>query len=178
MCQVGEEECTGRAGVASLLFVKSWLWKDARGGYLGLAFLNYRLEVSILLLRRHPLRTIRPPPPTTFVELQWVCQVGEEECVGRTGASDAPNVLHLRERPSACLLEDFCHGESDWNMTQEEATQSMFAPTLSTVSLGDRQRQDNQASMTIENHFTFQELFEAAACSKRLRMNTVAELFH
>src|ERR1700761_3050095 len=39
--------------------------------YLGFAFLIYRLEVSILLLRRHPLRTIRPPPPTAFAELQW-----------------------------------------------------------------------------------------------------------
>ncbi|KAF8260865.1 hypothetical protein EI94DRAFT_1705980 [Lactarius quietus] len=38
---------------------------------IGLALLNYWLEDSVLLLHRHPLRTIRPPPPTAFVELQW-----------------------------------------------------------------------------------------------------------
>ena len=28
-CQVGEEECAGRVGVASLLFVEFWLWSGA-----------------------------------------------------------------------------------------------------------------------------------------------------
>ena len=31
VCQVGEDECAGRAGVASLLFVESWPWCDTRG---------------------------------------------------------------------------------------------------------------------------------------------------
>ena len=29
-CHVGEEECVGRTGVASLLFVESWPWSNAR----------------------------------------------------------------------------------------------------------------------------------------------------
>ena len=37
----------------------------------GVAFSIYRLEVSILLPRCHPLRAIRPPPPIAFVESQW-----------------------------------------------------------------------------------------------------------
>jgi len=28
-------------------------------------------NAPVLLLRRHPLRTIRPPPPTAVAELQW-----------------------------------------------------------------------------------------------------------
>ncbi|KAF8260382.1 hypothetical protein EI94DRAFT_1706338 [Lactarius quietus] len=69
-CQVGEEEHVGRvrewqACCCQVLAMKQW------SGYLGLAFVIYRLEASILLLCCHPLRTIRPPPPTTFTELQW-----------------------------------------------------------------------------------------------------------
>ncbi|KAF8274722.1 hypothetical protein EI94DRAFT_1695848 [Lactarius quietus] len=54
-----------QACCCQVLAMKQW------SGYLGLAFVIYRLEASILLLCCHPLRTIRPPPSTTFTELQW-----------------------------------------------------------------------------------------------------------
>ncbi|KAF8260860.1 hypothetical protein EI94DRAFT_1705976 [Lactarius quietus] len=50
----------GRAGVASLSVVNSW------------SGLEVAELCSLPSLHRHPLRTIRPPPPTVSTELQWV----------------------------------------------------------------------------------------------------------
>jgi hypothetical protein len=95
-CQVGEEEHIGRAGAASLLL--SSLGCGAMLKVSAVVILQFKFHASfvlpnfsvdtlalhssstgwrpwnnapVLLLHCHPLRTIRPSPPTTFAELQW-----------------------------------------------------------------------------------------------------------
>ncbi|KAF8272678.1 hypothetical protein EI94DRAFT_1697236 [Lactarius quietus] len=121
--QVGEETHTGRVEVESLL----------------LSDLGPRSMIKARDLYHPPLQSPSEDHQATpsyhfCVEFQWgelhsgafvpahgitgsyfnLSVVSEEECMGR-------------------MEVEFHHGQNDWKMMEEEATPSMFAPTLSTV---------------------------------------------